>query len=375
MLPTICDPHDPSNKPGDGLEGLASAVSKTLCRSASQPAVFPPNRLLEKRLKQLGRGASNLLGAGGAHKHEDDLDIIKQIIETDVAMTSVNSREEDGLSGSGGSLKTQSLTHLPGQFPHFAGSLPSLHRGQSMHVIHANYNSEPNFQRMHNTFVDTSQTSLLSVGGSRGSVSGDNSAGDGSLFGPSGDFQLNSTEAGFMGQDGLLGLQGAGKGLDQRRNSLYEGQSASSNMQDPLQDAAGSSFDFPHPRILQVSGGVKTEGNSTSMGAGSFDTGERWNQQSTSTPNLPNTYQYTPSSTPVSNGGLEPLPPPSEDSTGLLAGPRRQSSSDNPSGGLLYDYLTGGAGQGEEMKKVVVKQEGVKFKNAAVKCKLRGTCL
>ncbi len=78
----------------------------------------------------------------GTQRHEDDLDIIKQIIETDISMHSEDPEDSGGHHVN--SLRSQSLTHIPGQFSS-ACSLPSLHHAESMHVLHTNYNSAPNF--------------------------------------------------------------------------------------------------------------------------------------------------------------------------------------------------------------------------------------
>lgn len=116
---------------------------KALSRSVSQPAVLPSSKLLEKRIKQLSKGSGLFAGGSGSHKQEDTSDIIKQIIETDVVMSSA----DQSCVGSVETLRSQSLTHIPGQFPQTAGSLPSLPHAESIHILHANYNSAPDFMQ------------------------------------------------------------------------------------------------------------------------------------------------------------------------------------------------------------------------------------
>lgn len=375
-------------------DGLVSMVNKTLSRSASQPAIFP-HKLLEKQLKQLVKGGRGLFsGDGGQKVAEDDLDIIKQIIDTDVSLTSVNSGEE-GLP-SGGSLKSQSLTHLPGQFPNFAGSLPSLHRGESMHVIHANYNSEPDFTRRMSAY-DTQ----IPIGHRGGGAS---SAEQATTYGH-GEFQMIPTDSsGYMGQDDLMNLQdGIRKSMDgqslSRRNSLYEGQSTagtpslpSNSMQNTPLSAGGTPFDFAHPRNVQLSdyvagGGamadrsgvvVKSEGlSTTSLNAGGYGVSgaaDRWNQQSMNTPGMPDACQYMATG---ANDGMDALPHLSETGLSQEGGGRRGSGVNNPSAGLLYDYLVGGGGGGggqEETckeRKSATKREGAKSKSCALSSTLK----
>ncbi len=107
-------------------------------------------------------------------KHEDDLDIIKQIIETDESVHAARQPGGgDGLKGTGkgsgedgdGSLalRSQSMTHIHNQFS-YAGSLPSLHHAESMHVLHANYNSAPDLPQFGKLHQQQHQQHVLSPG-------------------------------------------------------------------------------------------------------------------------------------------------------------------------------------------------------------------
>ena len=151
------------DKSGDVLTGALRALS----RSASQPAVFP-SKNLERKLKDITGGVAMFGEGDSQQKHEDDLDIIKQIIEDESMHSSRPPAASGGISGGEGmkglgtggkvgegnsdggdglgldspSFRSQSLVHIPNQFS-FAGSLPSLHHAEDMHILHANYNSAP----------------------------------------------------------------------------------------------------------------------------------------------------------------------------------------------------------------------------------------
>lgn len=364
VLPTINDSKTQAEGGVATREGaLSSVVGKGLCRSASQPAVFPPNRMLEKRLKRLSKAAT--AGAGGsgstanpfsssssssAQKTEDDLDIIEQIIGTDESMTSVDSGEE----ATGTSLRSQSLTHLPGQFSQFAGSLPSLHHAGSMHVIHANYNSAPDFMQLENTRGGRGSFNAHMMGprggGGRGGAVGMATSAQhepNKEPGAYGEFQTNPPPPappppplppppGFMGQEEVMGLRENEPLNAQRRNSLYEGQGAVATPTLPSSGGQSTPFVFAHPRSTQLSGYgagedyggtlVRSEGGTGEYSAGGS---RRWSQQ---TPNMPNTYQYTPVSEAMGPG---PGGCKEERQEG------EEGDSHSPSTGLLYDYLTG----------------------------------
>lgn len=128
---------------------------KSLSRSASQPIVFP-RKHLDRRLNKLNAGGHQTSGGcgtgsgGGASSsgeggHEDDLDIIKQIIEKDETLHDTADQVRQG--GSGIHFRSQSLSHIPGEFSSVS-SLPTLHHGESMHLLHSNYFSAPDFSQL-----------------------------------------------------------------------------------------------------------------------------------------------------------------------------------------------------------------------------------
>ena len=367
-MPTISDPQDISSSKAQGEDGLAMSVVSKLCRSASQPAVFPP-RLLEKRLKQLTGGTGVFTGGEGTQKHEDDLDIIKQIIETDISMHSVD--PGDDRLPEMENLRTQSLDHIPGQFIS-AGSLPSLPHAESMHVLHANYNSAPDFL----LFGKPRASSLHPVGGGgEGSYNAGNkepgplthnshtrSSLDG-YHSPN----TNLSYSPFSGQDDLAGSR---KSFDSqshsRHNSLFESHSAASTpvfANDGSQNTpqgVGRLFNFAHQPVNHQSGyhGVDSgnitaiaDNRSTSLSAEDYGPSsiQRWNGAGLSgdNPNLSNAYRIAPSETLSST-------PSSSDKDGFLgANNRRQSENDSgppPTTDLhmLSDYLTGGGRNGQE---------------------------
>ena len=131
------DPKDSSCGP---------SIGKSLSRSASQPAVFPP-KLLEKRINQLMsiRHGGAISSSGTERgRHEDDLDIIKQIIEKDESLH----KTPDQLRETGIHWRSQSLSHIPGEFSHSASSLPALHHADSLHILQHNYYSAPDFSQL-----------------------------------------------------------------------------------------------------------------------------------------------------------------------------------------------------------------------------------
>ena len=230
------------SKSGDVLTGALKALS----RSASQPAVFP-SKTLEKKLKQLTGGTGVFIDGDSQQKHDDDLDIIKQIIETDESMHSGRQSGGEGLKGSGRgggggdegdcvtNLRAQSLTHIPNQFS-YAGSLPSLHHAESMHVLHANYNSAPDFTQFCKPRLMNSpgqhHGNLLSVApmeydssesmrhNSHGESCRDFSATSG-IGGNGGGGYGNSLSRGFAQDERMLGTQRPRQSLE----SVYEDQS------------------------------------------------------------------------------------------------------------------------------------------------------
>lgn len=132
---------------------------KSLSRSASQPVVFP-RKHLDRRLNKLNAGGGGghqtsggcgtgsgggAGGSGGEGGHEDDLDIIKQIIEKDETLHDTADQVRQG--GGGIHFRSQSLSHIPGEFSSVS-SLPTLHHGESMHLLHSNYFSAPDFSQL-----------------------------------------------------------------------------------------------------------------------------------------------------------------------------------------------------------------------------------
>ncbi len=349
MLPTISDPQDVTSKSLGGLtvlggsDGVAMAV-KTLSRSTSQPVVFPPNKLLEKRLKQLTKGAGVFTPGSNSQKHEDDLDILKQIIETDVAMATVLC--EDGRGGGGGcgmdeEMRSQSLTHIPGQFS-YAGSLPSLHHAESMHILHANYNSAPDFMQFGKSRLisfDASHTSLSSHPRGAGA----------------GEFGAEGYQGSFSGggQEKMGGMRTPAE--SRRRSSLYESHSAVTTpvlANDSAQSTPQSPpFEFAPHRNVPLPAGFSSSGTE----GGGYTPGptsalNKWNTQSNgSNIGTPNTYQYAPvTSTEGAVDHSSSCTMAAE--TGILGRQERAvlesmegGKVENPSStSVLCDYLEGG---------------------------------
>ena len=165
VLPTIMDPQADHSSGGstDTAADLRSTLPytlKSLSRSASQPIVFP-RKHLDRRLNKLNAGGGHHTssgcgtgsgggagGSGGEGGHEDDLDIIKQIIEKDETLHDTADQVRQGGGGGGGiHFRSQSLSHIPGEFSSVS-SLPTLHHGESMHLLHSNYFSAPDFSQL-----------------------------------------------------------------------------------------------------------------------------------------------------------------------------------------------------------------------------------
>ncbi len=121
LLPTIsADPHE-----GSGDSSQKNSVS--LSRSVSQPAIFPPRPSQVAKLKSVD-------------KHEDDLDIIHQIIETDE--TTLPHESAGQITDAHG--RSLSLSHI-----NDFSSLPIIPNDKSIHhVLKANYFSAPDFSRL-----------------------------------------------------------------------------------------------------------------------------------------------------------------------------------------------------------------------------------
>lgn len=121
LLPTIsADPHEGG---GDSSQKNSSSLS----RSVSQPVIFPPRPSQVAKLKS-------------ANKHEDDLDIIHQIIETDD--TTLPPQESAGQITD--AHRSLSLSHI-----NDFSSLPIIPNDKSIHhVLKANYFSAPDFSRL-----------------------------------------------------------------------------------------------------------------------------------------------------------------------------------------------------------------------------------
>lgn len=343
MLPTISDPHDSCSGAKSGEERLAMAV-KALSRSASQPAVFPPNKLLEKRIKQLTKGSGLFAGGSGSQKQEDDLDIIKQIIETDVTVSSA----AESCTGSVETLRSQSLSHIPGQFPQTAGSLPSLLHAENMHVMHVNYNSAPDFMQFGKSCMSNfdGTTPMGLEGGEMGHLLRRDS--QQTPF-PGDNFQSPSGYSSLTSQEDLMGGPSGGKELDgmnaSRRNSTYESHSAAGTpvlVNDGTQSTPGLPFDLPHLRNSHLPGygDLSTENRNSPSSAAAFGAGpsKKWvGQPSAGIPNLPSTFHY------IVSGSDESVAPGSS-KVGGVQGEEGTVRDDKTVGNtaLLSDYLVGG---------------------------------
>lgn len=312
---------------------------KALSRSASQPVVFPSGRLLEKRIKQLTKGSGLFAGGSGSQKQEDDLDIIKQIIETDVAMSSADSCVE-----SEETLRSQSLTHIPGQFPQTAGSLPSLPHAESMHILHANYNSAPDFMQFGKSCISNFDGMPMGPeGGVRemGHILRRDSQQRPSF--PRDDFQPSS--GGFSsltGQDELMGDPPGGvKGLGgSRRNSMYDNHSAVgtpvlTNSAQSTPQGIGLPFDFPLHRNSHLPG-YNTENRNSLLRTGGFGP-ESLRQPGATAPNIPNTFHYI-----VASAGGEVECSDSDRLLGRLQG-EDGGGQLKEDAQLLSDYLVSGS--------------------------------
>lgn len=161
VLPTIMDPqgeHTGGEATGD-LRSILPYTIKSLSRSVSQPVVFP-RKHLDRRLNKInasrthsgagcsgtgngGTGDGEMDGSSGGSKHEDDLDIIKQIIEKDETLHDTADQVRQG----GMHFRSQSLSHIPGEFSSVS-SLPTLHHAESLHLLHSNYFSAPDFSQL-----------------------------------------------------------------------------------------------------------------------------------------------------------------------------------------------------------------------------------
>ena len=320
------------------------AVNKTLCRSASQPAVFPP-KLLEKRLKQL-TGGVGIFSGDGSFKHEDDLDILKQIIETDVSMHIADSRDEEGFLNAG-SGNTQSLTHIPGQFSG-ASSLPSLLHAGSMHMLHTNYDSAPNFMQFGKSCTMSFENESMETMREGGRVEGKLNKESGTIGHDSHkplleEFQSDTTGySGFSDHGTLVGVHGNQDGQNlSRRNSLYNGSQngietpvfTNDTIQNTSQGTEGP-FDFAQNRNGQPPYGDDNIINSrnSSLSAGGYDPSiRRWtNANSTAS----NSCQFS------SSDNLSSVDP-SSNTTGSLLGQRRGGvgAENSPDDNLLGDYM------------------------------------
>lgn len=155
---------------------------KSLSRSISQPVVFP-RKHLERRLNKINAGRHHGSAGGGATgegggeggsgsgglRHEDDLDIIKQIIEKDETLHDTADQVRQG----GMHFRSQSLSHIPGEFSSVS-SLPTLHHAESMHLLHSNYFSAPDFSQLGSPPSFTMKHGA--GGGSSGDVTGTDSS-------------------------------------------------------------------------------------------------------------------------------------------------------------------------------------------------------
>lgn len=387
--------------PSSSDEGLVGVLSKTLSRTTSQPSLLLP-KLLEKRLKQLTGGVGVFVNGDSQQKHEDDLDIIKQIIETDESMHMVRepgdeeaaSGDGDGSDSSVGCLRSQSLTHIPSQFS--CSSLPSLHHAESMHILHANYNSAPDFSQFgkkglvggpHNHSnlmplpIEYDESAPLGQN-LQGGMCRDFPPGDASRYG-------NGNGCGYHGQDDpKLRMHGSWRFNGQRLESVYEGQSmpgTSPSMFGSGNDPQGRpSFDFGHQQqqhFLQEQqhhgyGGVSGGGGgsvghalamarSASVSAGCYSPSSsslrKGHALSTSNPNISpevsSIVNHYPSAENLSSSPANPYPPAlspplphvSTTGDGLLGGASGgqrigASASASVDYNMLGNYLTGGEG-------------------------------
>lgn len=135
VLPTIPDPQE--NRAG-------VHPAKILSRSPSLPTIF--NQKFKKDSKSTLK--PSLPGTTEAPsettQQEDDLDIIKQIIDKDQSL--------DGSAAHlRGGLRSQSLSHIPREFSNEIGtsSLPTLHHAESLTLLQTNYSSAPDFTELH----------------------------------------------------------------------------------------------------------------------------------------------------------------------------------------------------------------------------------
>ena len=139
------DPHDSAMNSGTRM----GPPNKSLARSISQPAIFPGK--FEKRnliaMRIIHKKGPTESSGNDSLRHEDDLDIIKQIIDKD-QLTDDCSAEEDPRMHS----RSLSLSHIPRaiDFSNDIGSmsLPTLHHAESMCMLHTNYNSAPDCSQL-----------------------------------------------------------------------------------------------------------------------------------------------------------------------------------------------------------------------------------
>ena len=109
-----------------------------LSRSPSLPLIFHTkfNKENKAALKPHLPGTSET--PSGANQQEDDLDIIKQIIDKDQLLDRNPVALREG-------VRSHSLSHIPGEFSNeiSTSSLPILHHTESLTLLHTNYSSAP----------------------------------------------------------------------------------------------------------------------------------------------------------------------------------------------------------------------------------------
>ena len=175
---------------------LTNSVSKTLPRSASNPAICHLQSTIKHEIDSSsfaaggGMETESASGSGSAdHVQEDELDMIEQIINKDESINSSSSSLHQN-------LRSQSLSHLPGEFSSSIdeiggthASLPSLPHASSIHILHNNYESAPNFSRL--SPLSNYETASLS----KGKVSGATAHGGHDVTNPAvGDFEVDSVQ-------------------------------------------------------------------------------------------------------------------------------------------------------------------------------------
>ena len=167
------------------------APSKILSRSPSLPTIFHPSFKKDSKstLKPSLPGTTE--APSEATQQEDDLDIIKQIIDKDQSLDSNAAHLRGG-------LRSQSLSHIPREFSNeiATSSLPTLHPAESLTLLQTNYSSAPDFSQLHPPSYEASTSLGRIVHPNLGALSQEASLGD---F--LGNHQLESPPSNFAPQN------------------------------------------------------------------------------------------------------------------------------------------------------------------------------